>query len=73
MAFLYPQLQISSKGSSSMIREPFTWDVANTRLNLGIGYVGLYDDVAAFNKALSPDEVRFLYSLENGVDELHGE
>lgn len=59
------------QGSSSIIREPFTWDVANTRLNLGIGYVGLMDDVAIFNKALSPDEVRFLYNLDEGVGQLH--
>lgn len=58
------------KGASSAIREPFTWDVANTRLNLGIGYVGMFDDVAVFNKALSPEEVTFLFGLENGVSEL---
>jgi hypothetical protein len=59
------------KGSSSLIREPFTWDVANVRLNLGIGYVGLFDDIAAFNKALSPDEIRSLHNLDNGVAELY--
>jgi hypothetical protein len=59
------------KGSSSMIREPFTWDLAKARLNLGIGYVGLFDDIAAFNKALNPDEIRFLYNLDNGVAELY--
>ena len=59
------------QGSSSMIREPFTWDVAKTRLNLGIGYVGLFDDVAAFNRALSPEEIRFLYTLDKGVAEFY--
>lgn len=61
------------KGASSVIREPFTWDVANTRLNLGIGYVGLFDDVAVFDKALSPEEVSFLYTLKKGVVELRSE
>ena len=59
------------QGSSSMIREPFTWDVAKTRLNLGIGYVGLFDDVAAFNRALNAEEIRYLYKLDNGVAELY--
>jgi len=59
------------QGASSIIREPFTWDVAKTRLNLGIGYVGLLDDIAVFNKALSAEEVRFLYELDKGVAELH--
>jgi hypothetical protein len=59
------------QGASSIIREPFTWDVAKTQLNLGIGYVGLVDDIAAFNKALSAEEVRFLYGLDKGVAELY--
>ena len=59
------------QGSSSVIREPFTWDVAKTRLNLGIGYVGLFDDVAVFSKALNPEEIRFLYNLNKGVAELY--
>lgn len=59
------------KGSSSVIREPFTWDVVNTRLRFGTGdYIGLFDDVAAFNRALSDDEVRFLYNLDSGVASL---
>ena len=61
------------QGASGVIHEPFTWDVANTFIRLGTGdYVGLFDDIAAFNKALSPEEVRFLYNLKDGVAELHG-
>jgi hypothetical protein len=60
------------KGSSSIIREPFTWDVANARLRLGTGdYIGLFDDVAAFNRSLGPEEIQFLYNLDHGVAELY--
>ena len=59
------------QGASSIIKEPFTWDVANARINLGIGYVGLFDDIAAFNRALTPEEIRFLYNLDEGVTGLY--
>jgi hypothetical protein len=60
------------QGASSVIREPFTWDVANTFIRLGTGsFVGLFDDIAAFNKALNDEEIRFLYQLKQGVEELH--
>ena len=60
------------KGSSSVIREPFSWDVAKTNIRLGTGnFVGIFDDIAAFNRALSPEEIRFVYELKQGVAELH--
>lgn len=59
------------QGSSSAIKEPFTWDVAKARLNLGIGYVGLFDDIAVFNRALNAEEVRFLYNLDGGAASLY--
>jgi len=59
-------------GATGVIRERFTWDVANTGIRLGMGhFVGLMDDIAVFNRALSPEEIRALYGLERGVAELH--
>ena len=58
-------------GASSIIREPFTWDIDKVRLNLGIGYVGLFDDIAVFNRALTPEEIRFLYTLDTGAAGLY--
>lgn len=60
------------RGATGQIREPFTWDIGNTTIRLGMGhFVGLVDDLALFNRALAADEVRALYGLEQGVAELH--
>jgi hypothetical protein len=59
-------------GSTSAISEPFTWDVTNARIRLGTGhYVGMMDDISAFNQSLSDEEVTALYNLSNGVAELY--
>ena len=59
-------------GQSGPIREPFLWDVSKVTLRLGTGnYIGLMDDISLFNKALTPGEIKMLYSLKNGVAELH--
>jgi hypothetical protein len=58
--------------SSGIIREPFNWEIANATIRLGTGpFVGLMDDLALFNRPLSPEEIRALYTLERGVTELH--
>lgn len=49
----------------------FGWDPEKVRLVLGVAYIGLMDDLAVFNKPLTPDEVRAIYKLENGVRELY--
>src|SRR5262245_21466766 len=59
-------------GASSIIRERFTWDAGNAGIRLGMGpFVGLMDDIAIFNRPLTPEEIRALYRLERGVAELH--
>jgi len=52
------------------IAEPFTWDSPGS-IRLGLSYVGLYDDLALFDRALTSDEVAALHALEEGVSELH--
>jgi hypothetical protein len=60
------------RGQSGPIREAFLWDPAKTTLRLGTGdYIGLMDDISLFNKALTPDEIKTLYNLKNGVAELY--
>ncbi len=62
----------SYQGATSRISENFTWDVANASIRLGIGhFVGLMDDIAFFNRPLTPEEIGLLYGLERGVAELH--
>lgn len=53
------------------ISEPFTWDLEQGAIRLGVNYVGLYDDVSAFDRALSAAEVHLLHGLESGVAALH--
>lgn len=65
--YLNGQLQ----GASEPIREPFTWDTARSAIRLGLSYVGLFDDLAVFNRALSDQEVRELYRLKDGARSLH--
>jgi hypothetical protein len=58
--------------ASSIIRERFHWEVSKATIRLGTGpFVGLMDDLALFNRALTPEEIRALYELERGVAELH--
>jgi len=60
------------QGASGRIAEQFTWDVANATIRLGMGhFVGLIDDLALFNRPLTPAEVVGLYALDQGVVALH--
>ncbi len=52
------------------IAEPFTWDSPGS-IRLGLSYVGLYDELALFDRALTSEEVAMLHALEGGVAELH--
>lgn len=49
----------------------FGWKPEAVLLVLGASYVGYMDDLAVFNRALTGDEVKALFSLKNGVSELH--
>jgi len=65
-------LNAEYQGATSRVDERFTWDIEKACIRLGTGhYVGLFDDLAFFNRPFSADEVRALYELERGVAELH--
>ena len=59
------------QGAAEGIQEPYTWDLARSTIRLGINYVGLFDELACFDRALSDEEVRILHQLEGGVAALH--
>ena len=65
--YLNGQLQGSREG----IVESFTWDVERAVIKLGLNYVGLYDDIAVFRRALNDEEVAALHQLETGAAALH--
>jgi hypothetical protein len=50
--------------------QTFTWNPANSRLLLGVGFVGWIDEVAAFDRALSLDEIRSVRALTGGIRSL---
>ncbi len=58
-----------SQGSRS-IEEAFTWDLNQSKIFLGLNFVGLVDEVSIYDKALSEREVKLLYQLEEGVKAL---
>ena len=53
------------------IDEPFTWDSARGAIRLGVNYVGLFDELSLFSRALTDEEVRDLHVLDGGVATLH--
>ena len=55
------------KGHRKNIDAPFTWDVSKSNIYLGLGYIGLMDELSIFNRNLTNNEITTLYHLENGV------
>jgi hypothetical protein len=58
------------RGTLSPRQQTFTWEPAETRIALGLNYIGLFDELAVFNRALTEAEVASLYTLERGVTAL---
>ena len=65
--YLDGQLQGASEG----IDEFFTWDMPKAAFRIGMNYVGLFDEAALFDRALSQEEVTALHKLEDGIVALH--
>ena len=57
-------------GEISAREQTFTWDPQHSALMLGLSYRGLMDDLAVFDRALSPEEVQSLFALKGGVADL---
>ena len=50
--------------------QTLTWDPAQALVQLGLQYVGDFDDLAFFNRALREAEVKALFELDGGVASL---
>jgi hypothetical protein len=50
------------QGASPAIAEGFDWDPAKAAIRLGVAYVGLFDDLALFRRALTAAEIKQLAS-----------
>ena len=69
LAQLYLNGQL--EGAIGEREQTFTWDPAQAKIMLGLSYIGLFDDLAIFNRALTESEIEKLRQLETGVKELH--
>ena len=43
--------------------QTFTWDPAKTSIMLGLSYIGLWDELSIFDRALSAEEVAALNKM----------
>ncbi len=58
------------KGVVKDINDPFTWDAEKGKIMLGLGYIGMMDELAVFDKPLNQEEVTAVYELKNGIKTL---
>ena len=49
----------------------YTWDASKAAIMLGLSYIGDFDDLALFSRALSGKEIRQLHELDGGVKRLY--
>ncbi len=57
-------------GELSPRQQTFTWDPARNTIAMGLSYIGLFDELSVFNRALAPAEVSALHALPGGVPSL---
>jgi hypothetical protein len=55
------------RGTLSGRQQTFTWDPAETKIAMGLGYIGLLDELAIFNRSLTAAEVAALHTLDRGI------
>jgi hypothetical protein len=55
------------QGTRSEITDPFTWELEQSNIFLGLSYIGLMDDLSVYNRALTENEIEALVALDNGV------
>ncbi|MEM9324893.1 MAG: LamG domain-containing protein [Bacteroidota bacterium] len=59
-----------AQGTIDPVTDPFTWDVSKANMYLGLNYIGLYDELSVYNRALSSDEIAALTGLEGSLKDL---
>jgi hypothetical protein len=55
------------KGKRSNITDPFTWELDQSNVYIGLSYIGLMDDLSMYNRNLTESEIKALSMLENGI------
>ena len=51
-------------------QQTFTWNVENVVMALGLGYIGLFDELSVFNRALSEAEIQSIHIIARGLSSL---
>lgn len=51
-------------------KRTISWDLSKAFILLGYNYVGLYDDLAVFNRPLTADEIKKIGELKGGIRSL---
>jgi hypothetical protein len=59
------------QGSFDGWNNTFNWDVSKSALTVGLAYTGFIDDLAVFNRELTDAEAQLVFSLRDGIRELH--
>jgi len=60
------------RGEMDGWNQKYTWDLAMSQIRLGVAYIGGFDELSCFDRALTAEEVKALNGLENGVKDLPG-
>lgn len=58
------------RGVIKDVNDPFTWETKKGKIMLGLGYIGLMDELAVFDKSLNIKEVKTIFELKNGIKTL---
>lgn len=54
-------------GVISGVDDPFTWDLEQSNIFLGLNFSGLMDELSIFNKPLTDEQAMELYQLKGGI------
>ncbi|GAA4278710.1 LamG domain-containing protein [Aquimarina mytili] len=58
------------QGAIKDVNDPFTWEAEKGKIMLGLGYIGLMDELTVFDKPLDLEEVKLVFELKNGIKAL---
>ncbi len=58
------------QGTLTGREQTFTWDLDETIVAVGLNYVGRFDELSMYDRALEPAEIEALYELEGGLASL---
>jgi len=56
-----------SMGAINGITDPFTWEIEKSNIYLGLGFVGMIDELSIFNQAFTAAQVQEFRQLKDGV------